>query len=211
MPSSQKLVANRANAKRGTGPRSVEGKARSSSNAFKHGLAVPASLVPDLAPDVTRLAREIAGENETDPVVLEAAVRLAEAAIDVLRARRARTELLGRLAQSPYFLPMSAMEPMPTQFMSYKPSSLAARIRAIHDGTFEELQRIERVQFRQVLKNHEDVQRIKQHNANVRQSLAQWDQFEKLDRYERRALSRRNTAIRVFDEARAAAAGRSGS
>jgi hypothetical protein len=37
----------------------------------------------------------------------------------------------------------------------------------------------------------------------VRRSLSEWDQLERLDRYERRALSRRDKAIRRLDEARA--------
>ena len=38
MTSVKQIDANRANAKRSTGPRSEEGKARSSKNALKHGL-----------------------------------------------------------------------------------------------------------------------------------------------------------------------------
>ena len=205
MPSSRKLAANRANAQHSTGPKSKEGKARSRVNAFKHGLAVPASLIPELAPDVTHLAQIIAGENEMDPVVWEAARQVAGAAIDVLRARRARTELLGQMSQGVYFLPVPTLEPMPTQFLSYKSSSLATRIQAVLDGTIDELQRREHAQIRQVFKSHEERQRITQHNADVRQSLAEWDQLERLDRYERRALSRRDKAIRLLDEARAAA------
>jgi hypothetical protein len=205
MPSSQKLAANRANAQHSTGPKSQEGKARARVNALKHGLAVSASAIPALAPDVMHLACLIVGENERDPLVWAAARQVASAAIDVVRARRARTECLRHMAQGAYFLPVPPQEPVPTQFLSYKSSSLKERIRAIHDGTIDELHRRDSAGIMRVFKAHESRQRIIQHNAQVQRSLAEWDQFEKLDRYERRALSRRDKAIRLLDEVRAAA------
>jgi len=130
---------------------------------------------------------------------------VAKAAVDVLRARRARTELLRRMAQGAKFLPVPASGPMPTQLLSYKSSSLGVRIQAVMNGTIDELHRMELAQIRKVFKSHEERQRIMQHNTDVRQRLADWDQLAKLARYERRALSRRNAAIRAFDELRVSA------
>ena len=48
MTSSAKVVANRRNALRSTGPRTVEGKSRSSRNAFRHGLLSNIPVLPDL-------------------------------------------------------------------------------------------------------------------------------------------------------------------
>jgi hypothetical protein len=205
MPSSRKLATNRANAQHSTGPKSREGKACARVNALKHGLAVSASAISALAPDVMHLARLIAGESEGDPAVWEAARQVASAGIDVLRARRARTEHLGQMSQGAYFLPVPKLDAMPTQFLSYKASSLDTRIRAVLDGTIDELHRREAAQIDRVFKAHEETQRIIQHNAQVRRSLTEWEQLERLDRYERRALSRRDKAIRLLDEAQAAA------
>jgi hypothetical protein len=114
MTGSKRQAANAANAQRSTGPRSAAGKARSCLNALKHGLAVRASAVPDLASDVAHLTQMIAGEKETDPRVLAAATRAADASVDLLRARHAKTELLDRLLQNPeVWQDSSPEEPMP--------------------------------------------------------------------------------------------------
>jgi hypothetical protein len=58
--SARKLAANRANARRSTGPRTPEGKRRSRANALKHGLSVSVLADPRLAAEVEVLARRIA-------------------------------------------------------------------------------------------------------------------------------------------------------
>lgn len=92
--SSKRTAANQANARRSTGPRTNDGKMRSRSNALRHGLAVPVAAIPELAHHVAQLALAIAGNDTDDPHIFEAAVRVAEAAVDVLRTCRARVELL---------------------------------------------------------------------------------------------------------------------
>jgi hypothetical protein len=69
MVSSKQAAANTANARRSTGPRSIAGKARSRVNAFKHGLAVPVSALPELAPEILHLARTLAGPAADHPSV----------------------------------------------------------------------------------------------------------------------------------------------
>ncbi|MBL0406261.1 hypothetical protein JKG68_20075 [Microvirga aerilata] len=94
MPSPQRIRANRANARRSTGPRTKDGRLRARLNALKHGLAVPASAHPALQHDIDHLARALVGEAQHDSVVMVRARKVAEAAIKVQRARRARLELL---------------------------------------------------------------------------------------------------------------------
>jgi hypothetical protein len=118
--------------------------------------AVSASTIQALSPDVMHLARLIAGEKERDPVVWEAARQVAVAAIDVVRVRRARTELPGQMSQGAYFYQFHPLEPMPTQFLSYKSSSLDERIRAVLDGTIDELHRMESAQIMRVFKARGD-------------------------------------------------------
>lgn len=47
MTTIKQVAANRANAKKSTGPRTREGKAKSSLNALKHGLLAEAAVLPD--------------------------------------------------------------------------------------------------------------------------------------------------------------------
>lgn len=140
MSSSRKVAANRINAQRSTGPRSVRGKQRSRLNAFKHGLATAISADPALSREVAHLAQALAGADERDPWTLQAAADVAEGAIAVMRARRAKIDLF--------------------DFMARHPDALC-----LTGDLF--------------LKS-----------------------LDQLDRYERRALSRRNTAVRAFDEGR---------
>jgi hypothetical protein len=65
MPSNKQLAANRANAKRSTGPRGSEGKARSRLNSRKHGLtAKTLIIVGENADDFDHLRAEIMEEHD---------------------------------------------------------------------------------------------------------------------------------------------------
>ena len=57
-PADRRAAANRINAQKSTGPRTDEGKARSSMNALKHGLAAQAALLPGEDPEELRLLAE---------------------------------------------------------------------------------------------------------------------------------------------------------
>jgi len=93
MPSARRLAANRANARRSTGPRTARGKARSSVNALQHGLAVSVFADPALSVEVEILARRIVGP---DPNLLHLARGIAEAQVDLRRVRQIRSQLIAR-------------------------------------------------------------------------------------------------------------------
>jgi hypothetical protein len=95
MTSERRLRANRENAKRSTGPKTATGKARSARNARRHGLSAPLASDPKLAAAANELARRIAGEN-SDSQLVEPARAVADAEVEILRARRFRRDVLQR-------------------------------------------------------------------------------------------------------------------
>ena len=87
------IAANRANAARSTGPRTRAGKAVVARNALRHGLSVPVPADSALAAEAAELAQRIAGEGAREPR-RAAALRVAEAQVDVLRIRRVRLQIM---------------------------------------------------------------------------------------------------------------------
>ena len=90
MASSKRIAANRRNARKSTGPKSVRGRARSSRNALRHGLAVPVEADPHVRDEVKKLAKAIAAAAGLARPG-EAAHAFAEAEFDLLRIRKLRS------------------------------------------------------------------------------------------------------------------------
>src|SRR5262245_39179703 len=95
MTSPAKIAANRCNARRSTGPRSAAGKARARRNAFRHGLATPASL-DHVAMD--RINDLILALTPDFPNQLEVqlATLAAEAQTEIERVRQAKVSMVNR-------------------------------------------------------------------------------------------------------------------
>ncbi len=91
MATEKQIAANRANAKRSTGPKTGAGKSRASRNAFRHGLSCPLAL--DSSEQVGALSRLLAGK-ETDEAQLRSLTEVAHAQLELLRIRKIRSELM---------------------------------------------------------------------------------------------------------------------
>jgi hypothetical protein len=97
MTSINQTEGNRRNSARSCGPRTTGGKARSSRNAFGHGLSVSILEDPVLSATAQRLAEELAGANPS-PARLAQASAIAQCRLELLRLRDAQHTLMEALA-----------------------------------------------------------------------------------------------------------------
>ncbi len=182
MTSRIKIRANRENAKDSSGPKTANGRARAARNALRHGLSLPVHSNPALSAVVETLAREIAGPT-ANAEILELARAIAESQIDLRRVRNARQQRLATAYSEVFYETRAEMRKKLALLKPFLTRKLAEV--PVPDDLI-------------MLVAHapQGLMRL----ATFLSIEAKW--LRALDRYERRALSRRKFAIRAFDEAR---------
>jgi hypothetical protein len=96
MATERQIEANRRNARNSTGPRSGVGKKRASLNAYRHGLTRPIAG-PEFARQVEALARQILGDSK-DRVKIDLSHDAAQAQLELDRVRVVKVAFIKRLA-----------------------------------------------------------------------------------------------------------------
>lgn len=100
MASIEQIFASRKNGARSRGPRTNEGKARSSRNALRHGLTANILNDSTMRSEAGSLAAAIAGPNASSARLAQAWT-IAETQLDLLRIRNAQIELMNSACAGP--------------------------------------------------------------------------------------------------------------
>ena len=173
--STSKLIANKANASKSTGPRSVEGKRISSENAKRHGLSSGSGSNLDLiGPGLSELANgaEVYGFS---PAEVEELVSRLAAARNVIDAKHASYK------ETP------EAEPLPDMM----PEALYRVIKEMETPgsgvTSAERRKVIKVMYHQIKEDNEWGRRLAQ----------KLDAHRKLMRYEQRAVNQLRKAARI--------------
>jgi len=184
MTSDRKIRANRANARASTGRKTTQGRIHSGRNALRHGLSRPVHSNQGLFEEIETLAREIAGP-DASPEVHKLARLIAEAQIDLGRVRHARHQLLSQALRDPNY---DVREETRVKLAAMMRHLLRANVTDVPLAALSDC----------VTRAPEGPEKFA---LIVTQEIRQ---LSAMDRYERRALSRRKSAVRAFDLAKRA-------
>jgi hypothetical protein len=99
MTSESQITANRANAKKSTGPRTQDGKSKASRNALRHGLDALGSGDAGFSERIERLAKAICRQEQD--LGYRQALTIAESFLDITRVRAARVHILETAPEPP--------------------------------------------------------------------------------------------------------------
>jgi len=188
MASERQIAANRLNARKSTGPLSRAGKRRSSRNAYRHGLA--SSRKPDaaVARKLDQLARQIAGDSNSE-IILELARSAAEAEFDLARGRLACRGLINRVFVD------GTIDPIADQLEKDKAKWKRVRAEVRHFKALLSGVAALEIPVQDFIDSAENMptQEPERTAEAVRRALPE---LVKLNRYQVRAASRRNRAIK---------------
>jgi hypothetical protein len=183
--SASQFAANRANARCSTGPRSQRGKARIAVNALRHGLSLSAVADPRLDAEARELAGRIAGRRAD---LSCQALSVAHAQIDLGRVRRLRHGWIKTALRD-----LEQAADRNTDEVGEVLTDILDILRTIKSSAASQSAAMTRLQQVTAQRAASSAQRKDVDLGALVERLA------RLDRYERRCLSRRKAAIRHLD------------
>jgi hypothetical protein len=177
MVSGRQTAANRLNAHKSTGPNSPAGKKRASRNAYRHGLSLRISSAAETQ-NIEKLARKIASP-AVDEITLEFARTAAEAELELARVRQVRIAMIQRVSAFGTLEQPDPLTMFDREFRNLK-SRLSRRVSKFLPGVVDPLATMP---DKEPERSAEAVRRL-------------LPELLKLERYERRAVTRRDRALR---------------
>ena len=188
MATERQIAANRRNARKSTGPRSSAGKKRASRNAYRHGLTLSLTSSTAFAKRLDKLARKIA-DNSKSEIILQHARTAAQAVLDLARVRQVKVALIKSVsALGALGAPLDIFSVMKAYL--YVELALEGKTPRGRPPNIPEP-----VDPLATMPGQEPARTVEA----VRRALPQ---LRKLDRYESRAVARRDRAIREITKRR---------
>ena len=185
MASERQIAANRRNALSSTGPRSTAGKKRASRNALCHGLAL-SRTDQEFTAKRDQLVLQFAAEFQDDPIIMESARIAAEAELDRQRARRTKLALIERASV------FGSLDPPKFFRTEGQEGKWLMRIEPWLSEQREGGPRMPKLIDPSTTMPAQAADRMAEATRRILRVLA------KIDRYEARAISRRDRAIRAM-------------
>ena len=179
MATQRQIAANRRNARKSTGPRSNAAKKRSSRNAYRHGLTSSLPSSAAIAEWLDKFAHKIAGDSK-NAIVLEQARAAAQAEFDLARIRHVKVALIQRVSALQRTRRPAGFCLVRSAEIRYLRFILLGRAPPILPEPVDPLATM-------------PTQEPERTAEAVRRALPE---LRKLDRYESRAIGRRDRAIR---------------
>jgi hypothetical protein len=176
----RQIVANRRNARKSTGPRSSATKKRTSRNAYRHGLSASLPSSAAISKWLGAFARKIAG-NSKNAIIIEHARAAALAELDLARVRQIKVALIQRVSALGGSLQAPRVFGSLAEEMRYLKSILSGKTSPILPARIDDP--LATMPTQEPERTAEAVCRA-------------LPELVKLNRYESRAISRRDRAIR---------------
>jgi hypothetical protein len=188
MASERKIAANRANAAKSTGPRTVAGKKRAARNSLSHGLAIQysgAEFTRLIEQGALRIVGDIYVGDIYDEGDLELGRTAAEAELDLARVRRVKVGLIERVSALGGLVP-------PKYFRTAREENRWFR------ATLRFIVGLRGMPLDPILINPADTMPLSVPDRTAEAARRILPKLINLQRYERRAVARRDRAIKAL-------------